>query len=138
MANGTMTERVAWTEVITLATAAGNTELVTFAEGRIAKLNARNATRKPTATQIENEALRGRLFAAMETGVTYTAAQLAAMIGVTTAKASALARQLVEAGVAEKTEVKIKANKAEGIKGGKVNGYIALAPETETETEGEG
>jgi hypothetical protein len=60
------------------------------------------------------------------------------MIGVTTPKATALAKKLVEAGTVVQTEMKIPANKAQGITGGKVKGYTALAPETEAEAETEG
>ena len=131
----TMTEKMAWTEVIALATEAGNTELVAFAQHRLEKIADKAANRKLTAVQKENEVLVSQLFAAMEIGVTYTAAQLGAMIGVTTPKATALAKKLVEAGCVKQVDVKIPANKAAGIKGGKVKGYIALAPEIETETE---
>ena len=121
----TMTEKMAWTAVIALANANGETELATYAEGKLAKLAEKAANRKPTATQKENEVLVAKLFAAMETGVTYTAKALGEKIGVTTPKATALAK-------------KLDANKAEGVKGGKVKGYTALAPETEAEVETEG
>ena len=134
----TMTEKMAWTAVIALANANGETELATYAEGKLAKLAEKAANRKPTATQKENEVLVAKLFAAMETGVTYTAKALGEMIGVTTPKATALAKKLVEAGTVVQTEMKIPANKAEGVKGGKVKGYTALAPETEVEVETEG
>lgn len=136
MANGTMTEKQAWTLVVGLATEAGNTELANYATAKIGKLAEKAANRKPTAAQKENEVLVAKLFAAMEVGITYTAAQLGELIGVTTPKATALAKKLVEAGTVTQTEVKIAANKAAGIKGGKVKGYTALAPETEGEVEG--
>lgn len=136
MANGTMTEKQAWTLVVGLATEAGNTELANYATAKIGKLTEKAANRKPTAAQKENGVLVAKLFAAMEVGTTYTAAQLGELIGVTTPKATALAKKLVEVGTVIQTEVKIAANKAEGIKGAKVKGYTALAPETEGEVEG--
>ncbi len=136
MTNATMTEKQAWTLVVTLANANGETELAKYAETKIQKLTEKAANRKPTATQKENEVLVAKLFAAMEVGVTYTAAQLGEKIGVTTPKATALAKKLVEAGTVVQTEMKIHANKAAGVKGGKVKGYTALAPETEGEVEG--
>ena len=68
-------------------------------------------------------------------GVIYTAAQVGAEFGISTQKASPILRKAVEAGILTQTEVKIKASKAEGVKGGKVKVY-ALKVESEGETEG--
>lgn len=115
-----------------------NEEVQAYATEALAKLTAKVANRKPTATQKENEVLVAKMFAAMETGVTYTAAQLGELIGVTTQKATALAKMLVAQGVATQTEVKVAANKAAGVKGGKFKGYTALEAEVEVDEGEEG
>lgn len=115
-----------------------NEEVQAYATEALAKLTAKAANRKPTATQKENEVLVAKMFAAMETGVTYTAAQLGELIGVTTQKATALAKMLVAQGVATQTEVKVAANKAAGVKGGKFKGYTALEAEVEVDEGEEG
>lgn len=130
MANATMTEKMAWTEVVALATANGNTELATYAEGKLAKLAEKAANRKPTKTQLENVELKAKLFAAMETGRTYTAAELGALVGVTAQKATALVKMLVEAGVVTVTENYKPEGKGRGVKG-----YTAEAAEYEGEVE---
>lgn len=96
-----------------------------YAQAQIAKLDEKLAARKGKMTdaQIETAALAEKIFASFEAGVVYTASQIGAEFGISTAKASAILRKGVEAGTLAQSEVKIKACKAEGVKGGKVKGY---------------
>ena len=101
-------------------------ELVEHATAELAKLDAANVKRKnkPSKTALENAPVLKALTEAL-TDVPQTAAELAAIAGVSTQKASALLRQLVAAGVASVTDVK-------HAKKGVCKGYT-IAAETETE-----
>ena len=96
-------------------------ELVEFATNAIAKMDETNEKRKnkPSKTAIENapiiEALTGAL-----TSDPQTASDLAAVVGISTQKASSLLRQIVASGVAVSTDIKVP-------KKGTCKGY-ALAP----------
>lgn len=114
-----MTQREFFKSVIESAI---SEEMTTYAEAQIAKLDKRNAT--PTKAEIakraENESLKAQIAQILaDKGVVMTAAEIAQFVSATTAKASAMLRQMSEAGIVTVSEVKIK-NK------GKVNGY-ALA-----------
>lgn len=114
-----------------------------YAAAQIEKLDAKLAARKDKLTDAQKETaeLVAQIVASFEAGVVYTAAQVGADFGISTQKASAALRKGVEAGTLVQSEVKIKACKAEGVKGGKVKGY-ALAEATvdkgADEDEGEG
>lgn len=92
------TERNAWEEVANLETA--SEELKAFAVARLAKLDEKNDKRKNSEAAVaKREAdatLRETLVASLEAGKIYTAAQLGALIGVGTMKASSLALDLVK------------------------------------------
>lgn len=78
------------------------------AEGEIVKLDARNAKRaeKPSKTAIANEPIKAKILEVLaESGK--TASDLAVILEVSVQKASALCRQLAEAGQVAVTEVKI-------------------------------
>ena len=125
-----MTTRGFYTAVIE---AGVSDEVTKFAEKALAKLDEKNAKRKAegSKTAKENKVIKENLVAAMEKGVTYTAAELFALgiEGITsTQKASALIRQVVEAGGAVESEIKIKGK-------GKVKGYTLVTPEDEETTE---
>lgn len=98
-------------------------ELATFATDAIAKLDKRNEKRAatPSKTAIENAPIKEKIVEFL-TGKPepIIATTIATEVGITTQKASALARQLVEEGKLVATEVKVA-------KKGKVKGY-ALAP----------
>lgn len=136
MANTTITQRDFLNAVI-----AGNItdEIIDYAKASIIKLDERNEKRKTnkkeTEKQAENAKLAETILSTLETGVVYTASQIATDNGITTPKASAILRKLVEAGKLTSTEVKIKACKAEGIKGGKVKGYSLVERVIENEVE---
>lgn len=123
----TMTQKEFLAAVAALAEAQGETALATYANEWKEKLENKAANRKPTAAQLENEKLMGEIIAAMVAGTTYTAAELATLVGITAPKASALAKKLVEAGAV--TVKDIKPDKRV------VKGYTLAGTETETETE---
>ena len=98
-------------------------ELIAFAQDAIAKLDKRNADRssKPSKTAIANEPIKTAISDYLnKEGFVATAADIAANCDITTQKASALCRQMVEAGIIRSTEVKIP-------KKGKCRAY-SLAP----------
>lgn len=109
-----------------------------FAQAQITKMDEKLAARKGKMTdaQIETAALAEKIFASFEAGVVYTASQVGTEFGISTAKASSILRKGVEAGKLIQSEVKIKACKAEGIKGGKVKGYTLTEGAGEGEVEG--
>lgn len=118
MANTTMTSREFFNAVIE-----GNItdEIKDFAKSQIEKLDSKNAKRKSTdsKTQKENKAIKTSLLATMEKDKVYTASEVAGMEIdgiISTQKASALLRQLVEEGKLVSEEVKVKGK-------GKVKGY---------------
>lgn len=101
-------------------------EMKEFAEAAIVKLDETNEKRKntPTKKQKENAEIVARMREVL-TATPQTAMDVAAGLEISTQKASALLRQLMEAGVAVQTEVK-------GAKGAKVKAY-ALAEDVDTE-----
>ena len=102
-----------------------NAELREFANGAIAKLDKRNADRssKPSKTAIANEPIKTAIIKYLDKeGFVATAADVAANCDITTQKASALLRQLVESGVLKSAEVKIP-------KKGKVKAYSVKVSE---------
>lgn len=108
-----MTNREFYTTIIN---ANISDEITAFAQSAIEKLDKRNSSRKPTAKQTENEGYKATILNDIEPNVTYTAAQVGEMLGISTNKASALLRQLTEDRVLVASEVKIKGK-------GKVKGY---------------
>ena len=76
-----------------------------------AELHAKkNATRKPTKAQAENESIKEQILAFMESGVLYTVTEIQKGVGLeSNQKASALVRQLKEADLVVRTESKGKA-----------------------------
>ena len=93
-------------------------EMTTYAEGRIAMLDKENERRRntPTAKQKDNEVLMDKIVNSMESGVTYTAASLAEVVGESVAKVSALCTKLAERERLIKGETKVKGK-------GKVKSY---------------
>ena len=76
-----------------------------------AELHAKkNATRKPTKAQTENEGVKENILAFMEIGKAYTVTEIQKAMGIeSNQKASALIRQLKEANLVTRNEVKGKA-----------------------------
>ena len=110
-----MTQREFFNAVITANISA---DITAFAKERVAHLDTVNSNRKAkgTVTQRENEGIKANILAGVKYGVTYTASEIGVMVGISTAKASALCRQFVQAGTFTESEVKIKGK-------GKVKGY---------------
>ena len=73
-------------------------ELKEFAKAEIVKLDERNANRsaKPTKTQIENKSIKEKILEVLSTGERMLTTEIAERVGISTQKASALCRQLVE------------------------------------------
>ena len=70
----------------------------------------KNATRKPTKAQAENENIKAEILAFMENGVQYTVTEIQKAVGLeSNQKASALIRQLKEADLVVRIESKGKA-----------------------------
>ena len=83
---------------------------VAFLEGRCELVAKKNATRKPTKAQEENEVLKSNILEAMEQGKSYTCTEIMKLIGNDSLnKVNALVRQLRDAGLVVRTESKGKA-----------------------------
>ena len=98
-------------------------KLVDFAKEEIAKLDQRNASRssKPTKAQIENEPIKQKIVELLtEVGEKYVASAIAEKLEISTQKASALCRQLVDEGKLQVEEVKVP-------KKGKQKAYSVIA-----------
>ena len=98
-------------------------EQATFAVNAIAKLDKRNEKRAatPSKTAIANEPIKAKIVEFLEGRELTPANIIAEGVEITTQKASALCRQLVEAGTLVVADIKVA-------KKGKVKGY-AIAPE---------
>lgn len=85
-------------------------DVKSFAEEEIVKLDLRNAMRssKPTKAQIENEPIKNKILELLiETKEKYSASSIAEKLEISTQKASALCRQLVDSGRLQVEEIKI-------------------------------
>lgn len=106
--------------------------LTDFATEQIAKMNARNEARKasskPSKTAITNEPIKASIMEFLsKQSEPVIACVIGEGVGITTAKASSLLRQLVESGAVVKSEVKIP-------KKGKTAAYaVALTESTDEE-----
>ena len=105
-------------------------ELKEFAKAEIVKLNERNANRssKPTKTQIENEPIKEKILEVLSTGERMVASAIAERLEISTQKASALCRQLVESKKLKVEDVKIP-------KKGKQKAYMVNTAANEEDTE---
>lgn len=110
--------------------------LTEFATEQIAKMDARNEARKasskPSKTAIANEPIKASIMAFLSQQTEPTiACTIAEGVGISTAKASSLLRQLVESGKVVKSEVKIP-------KKGKTAAYaVALTESADEDTDAE-
>lgn len=84
-------------------------ELKEFAKAEIVKLDERNANRsaKPTKAQIENKSIKEKILEVLSTEERMVASVIAEKVEISTQKASALCRQLVESNKLKVEEVKI-------------------------------
>ena len=105
-------------------------ELKEFAKAEIVKLDERNASRssKPTKTQIENEPIKEKILEVLSTGERMVASAIAERLEISTQKASALCRQLVESKQLKVEDVKIP-------KKGKQKAYMVNTAANEEDTE---
>ena len=101
-----MTQREFFEKVIATSTEA---EVVEKAKELVEALNKKNAQRasKLSKTQIENEAIKAEILEYLAGGKVQTAPEIGAGIGISTQKASALAKQLVECGKVVQSEIKV-------------------------------
>lgn len=113
-----------------------SSDLTDFATDQIAKMDARNEARKasskPSKTAIANEPIKASIMAFLSQQTEPTiACTIAEGVGISTAKASSLLRQLVESGKVVKSEVKIP-------KKGKTAAYaVALTESADEDTDAE-
>lgn len=94
-------------------------ELKLFAEQEVAKMDERNAKRKnsPSKKSVENEPIKAKIVEHIGNAEdAQIASEIAKAVEISTQKASALCRQLVNDGTLKSEEVKVKGK-------GKVKGY---------------
>ena len=83
---------------------------VEFLRERAEMVAKKNANRKQTKAQAENEVIKSNILEMMESGVSYTVTEIMKMVGIeSNQKASALVRQLKDAELVTRSEVKGKA-----------------------------
>ena len=83
---------------------------IKFLEERAEMHSKKNANRKPTKAQAENEEIKAKILEVMEKGVKYTVTDIQKAVGLeSNQKASALVRQLKESDLVVRTEEKGKA-----------------------------
>ena len=93
-----MTQRDFYKEIIALAEANDRNDIVEFANGRIAVLDRKAGSKKPTKTQEENEILKGVILDTLTAdGVTVSELQAKNEVlgGLSNQRVSALLRQLI-------------------------------------------
>ena len=120
-----MTNREFYTAIIGNPNVAD--DLKTFAQGEIDKLDARNDKRKNTQTkaQKENEGIMTSILTHLANG-SAVASDIAKALGISTQKASALCKLLVDSGKVTVADIKVK-NK------GTVKQYTLVPSDTEAE-----
>lgn len=128
-----MTKREFFNEVIAVIDGTSEVdvlELKEFAKAEIVKLDERNASRssKPTKAQIENEPIKEKILEVLSTGERMVASAIAERLEISTQKASALCRQLVESKQLKVEDVKIP-------KKGKQKAYMINTAANEEDTE---
>ena len=123
-----MTNREFYTTIIANPNLAE--DIKTFAQGEIDKLNARNDERKNTQTkaQKENESVMASILTHLANG-SAVASDIGSALGISTQKASALCKLLVNSGKVTVADIKVK-NK------GTVKQYTLVTSDT-SEAEGE-
>lgn len=102
-----MTNREMLTAVINGSITA---EIIEAAKAEIAKLDARNDKRRNTFTkeQIANEAIKDEMLSVLAKNGAMIASEIAAAMGISTQKVSALAKQLVDCGSLKASDRKVK------------------------------
>ena len=128
-----MTKREFLNEVIAVIDGTSEVDVLAlkeFAKAEIVKLDERNANRssKPTKTQIENEPIKEKILEVLSTGERMVASAIAERLEISTQKASALCRQLVESKKLKVEDVKIP-------KKGKQKAYMVNTAANEEDAE---
>ena len=127
----TMTARIFYQSVIEfLSDNDKAADVVEYAEGAIAKLDATNAKRTEKAKEksAENKPVKDAIFQFLLSNGTKTSPEIAEGVGITTSKASAMCRQMVDEGQLTVSEVKVP-------KKGKLKAYTAIVEDGEVEAE---
>ena len=97
-------------EVIAILESLGHKEQAEFIAERKELHEKKNANRKPSKAQTENEEIKVKILEVMEDGKSYTVTDIQKAVGLeSNQKASALVRQLKEADLVIRNEVKGKA-----------------------------
>lgn len=88
-------------------------EIREHATAMLTKADEKNAKRRETQTKVqkENEPIKAKILEILASGVVKVASDIATELEISTQKASALCRQLVESGKASVKEVKGKSGK---------------------------
>lgn len=111
-----MTNREFYTAIINYACDAHDehngvqaNDLISFAQVALEKLDKRNASRssKPTKAQLENEPIKEKILELLNGKEATTASVIAEGLEISVQKASALCRQMVEAGKLKVEEIKV-------------------------------
>lgn len=123
-----MTEREFLTKVLEIEGIAN--DLKTHAEEGIAKLDARNDKRKNTQTkaQKENEGVMTAIVEYLTANGSKVSSEIGTALGISTQKASALCKILVDNGKATVADVKVKGK-------GAVKQYTAVTTDTTEDTD---
>jgi GTP-sensing pleiotropic transcriptional regulator CodY len=105
-------------------------EMSDFAQGEIEKLDAKNEKRKNTQTkaQKENEGIKSQIVECLTENGAMVASVIAEKVGISTQKASALCKLLVEEKVITVADIKVK-NK------GTLKQYAVVVADTESDSE---
>lgn len=99
-----------YAKVIEKAKGVLSPEEIAFLEERAEMHAKKNANRKPTKAQAENEEIKAKILEVMESGKAYTVTEIQKAVGLeSNQKASALVRQLKEADLVIRKEEKGKA-----------------------------
>ena len=97
-------------EVIAILKDLGHEDEAKFIAERKELHEKKNATRKPTKAQAENEEIKAKILEVMESGKAYTVTEIQKAVGLeSNQKASALVRQLKESDLVIRKEEKGKA-----------------------------
>lgn len=116
-----------------IANESNTAEVRAFATAEIEKMDAMNEKRRNTPSKAakENDALIENLLPMLDAQTVYTSSAIGEKLGVSTSKASAILRRMVEVHKTMKEVESVKVNKS------KVKGYMVCSEVEEVEKEGE-
>ena len=107
----TMADKITSRDILTLiANGTSNDITIEWAKGMLAKMNEKNSKRKNTKSkeQIANEGIMDNIVAYIKTNGSQVASALGTALGISTQKASALCKKLVEGGELTVADKKVK------------------------------